>query len=116
MPLGIDARYFSHGLIGGVQTNLANLLLALLAQADGQAVLPYADTRRPFEAASVPESVAKLIEPRDEPALAACLTSVLSDAPEAEGLGQLDFARAAAFVWRRPARQIWAGYRQALAA
>jgi glycosyltransferase involved in cell wall biosynthesis len=57
MRLGIDVRYLSHGLMGGVHTYLANLLPALLEQAGGHTVFLYADTKSPFELAAVPAGV-----------------------------------------------------------
>lgn len=57
MRLGIDVRYLSHGLMGGVHTYVAHLLPALLEQSGGQTVFLYADTKRPFELAALPENV-----------------------------------------------------------
>ena len=56
MRLGLDARYLSHGLVGGVHTYVAHLLPALFAQATGQEIFLYADTKRPLDI-PVPESV-----------------------------------------------------------
>lgn len=57
MRIGIDARYLSHGLTGGVHTYLANLLPELLAQVDEHELVLYADTKRPFELGRLPEHV-----------------------------------------------------------
>ena len=54
MRIGIDVRYLSHGITGGVHTYIANLLPAMLAQCEGHELLLYADTKRPFELASLP--------------------------------------------------------------
>lgn len=51
MRLGIDARYLSHGLVGGVHTYVAHLLPALFAQAAGQEIFLYADTKCPLDIA-----------------------------------------------------------------
>jgi glycosyltransferase involved in cell wall biosynthesis len=55
MPrIGIDVRYLSHGLVGGVHTYVRNLVPALIdAAPDSQFVL-YADTKSPFELQDVP--------------------------------------------------------------
>jgi glycosyltransferase involved in cell wall biosynthesis len=55
--LGIDVRYLSHGLMGGVYTYLANLLPALLDQAAGHQVFLYADTKCPLTLAHTPVGV-----------------------------------------------------------
>lgn len=49
MRIGIDARYLSHGLMGGVHTYCRNLIPALLAAAPGDEFFLYADAKRPFE-------------------------------------------------------------------
>ncbi|MBI5302406.1 MAG: glycosyltransferase family 4 protein [Chloroflexi bacterium] len=57
LRIGIDVRYLSHGLVGGVHTYVANLVPELLAQANGDAVFLYADTKRAFELRDVPPPV-----------------------------------------------------------
>ncbi len=57
MRLGLDVRYLSHGLVGGVHTYVTHLLPALLEQAAGQPVFLYADTKRPFELKNLPPQV-----------------------------------------------------------
>src|SRR5262245_23561099 len=52
MRIGIDARYLSHGLIGGVRTYVASLVPALVDLAGDDQIYLYADTKAPFE---VPE-------------------------------------------------------------
>lgn len=57
--IGIDARYLSHGLVGGVHTYVRHIVPALIEQAgrsDTEIVL-YADTKRPFELDSLPPHV-----------------------------------------------------------
>jgi len=57
MRIGIDARYLSHGLVGGVHTYLQNLLPELLALAGEHQVYLYADTKHPFELTAWPGNV-----------------------------------------------------------
>jgi glycosyltransferase involved in cell wall biosynthesis len=54
MRIGIDARYLSHGLIGGVHTYVRNLVPALCERADGDEIILYADTKREFELDHLP--------------------------------------------------------------
>lgn len=66
---------------------------------------------------SIPEvagSAALLADAEDEAAFAAHLTRVLGNPEEAGQLRSLGFARAAQFSWEQTARQILAGYKQAL--
>lgn len=51
MRIGIDVRYLSHGLVGGVHTYLQHCLPALLEQAGGHTVFLYADVKKPLEIA-----------------------------------------------------------------
>lgn len=54
MRIGIDVRYLSHGLVGGVHTYVAHLLPALLAEPSEHQFVLYADTKHPFELADLP--------------------------------------------------------------
>jgi glycosyltransferase involved in cell wall biosynthesis len=54
--IGIDARYLSHGLIGGVHTYVRNLVGALCRLAGAQQWVLYADAKAPFELADLPPS------------------------------------------------------------
>lgn len=54
MRIGIDIRYLSHGLVGGVHTYVRNFVPALLEQAREHEVVLYADTKRPLELPSLP--------------------------------------------------------------
>jgi glycosyltransferase involved in cell wall biosynthesis len=58
MRIGIDVRYLSHGLVGGVHTYVSNFVPPLLdlAAARGHEVVLYADSKRPFELESVPSN------------------------------------------------------------
>jgi glycosyltransferase involved in cell wall biosynthesis len=49
LRIGIDVRYLSHGLMGGIHTYLMNLLPELACQAAAHELLLYADTKAPFD-------------------------------------------------------------------
>jgi glycosyltransferase involved in cell wall biosynthesis len=49
MRVGIDVRYLSHGIVGGINTYLHGLLPALQGLTDAPELVLYADTKRPFE-------------------------------------------------------------------
>ncbi|MER3545072.1 MAG: glycosyltransferase family 1 protein [Chloroflexota bacterium] len=53
MRIGIDVRYLSHGLVGGVHTYVANFVPALIELANDHEIFLYADTKRPFELRSL---------------------------------------------------------------
>jgi hypothetical protein len=57
MRIGIDVRYLSHGLMGGVHTYVAHLIPALLERASGCEVFLYADTKCPLELSDLPTNV-----------------------------------------------------------
>jgi glycosyltransferase involved in cell wall biosynthesis len=57
MRIGIDVRYLSHGLVGGVHTYLAHFVPALLPLAKRHQIFLYADTKRPFELSALPPHV-----------------------------------------------------------
>ena len=54
MRIGIDARYLSHGLIGGVHNYLAHLVPALLDTGRAHQFFLYVDDKRPFELTDLP--------------------------------------------------------------
>jgi glycosyltransferase involved in cell wall biosynthesis len=54
MRIGIDVRYLSHGLVGGVHTYVRNLVPALLAAGPEHQFILYADTKAPFELRDLP--------------------------------------------------------------
>lgn len=54
--IGIDARYLSHGLIGGVHTYVRNLVGALGRLTDEREWWLYADTKAPFELTDLPDT------------------------------------------------------------
>jgi len=57
MRIGIDVRYLSHGLVGGVHTYIRQLVPALVQAASGHELLLYADQKAPFELVQLPGHV-----------------------------------------------------------
>jgi glycosyltransferase involved in cell wall biosynthesis len=57
MRIGIDVRYLSHGLVGGIHTYLRGLVPALAQAAAEHELFLYADTKRRFELESLPRHV-----------------------------------------------------------
>lgn len=57
MRIGIDVRYLSHGLMGGVHTYVSNLLPQLFDVAGDHQFFLYADRKCPLELASLPPHV-----------------------------------------------------------
>ena len=57
MRIGIDVRYLSHGLVGGVHSYIASFLPELVALTGGHQLFLYADTKRPLELAELPGHV-----------------------------------------------------------
>lgn len=57
MRIGIDVRYLSHGLVGGVHTYVLHFVPALITLAPEHQIVLYADTKRPFELGSLPSHV-----------------------------------------------------------
>jgi glycosyltransferase involved in cell wall biosynthesis len=55
--IGIDVRYLSHGLVGGVHTYVRNFVPLLVEQATDCEIVLYADTKRPFELNDLPARV-----------------------------------------------------------
>lgn len=58
MRIGIDARYLSHGLVGGVHHYVAQLVPTMTRMAPGDEFYLYADRRDPFELTDLPSNVA----------------------------------------------------------
>jgi glycosyltransferase involved in cell wall biosynthesis len=54
MRIGIDVRYLSHGLVGGVHTYVKHFVPALLDLAQKHQIFLYADTKHAFEITSLP--------------------------------------------------------------
>src|SRR5579884_640571 len=57
MRIGIDVRYLSHGLVGGVHTYVEHFVPELVALATEHQIYLYADTKRPLELHNLPEHV-----------------------------------------------------------
>ncbi len=87
MRIGIDARYLSHGLVGGVHAYVAYLIPALLEARPDLDLYLYADTKSPFELTDLPENVTVRYLPyRNE--LSSIYNDLLRvrDAMEADGI------------------------------
>jgi glycosyltransferase involved in cell wall biosynthesis len=56
MRIGIDVRYLSHGLMGGVHRYITYLVPALIQAAPQHDFFLYADDKRPFELNSLPKN------------------------------------------------------------
>jgi glycosyltransferase involved in cell wall biosynthesis len=74
MRIGLDVRYLSHGLVGGVHTYLENLLPALLSVATDHQFFLYADAKEPFECDDLPGHAVLRLLPYRSP-----LSSVYND-------------------------------------
>jgi glycosyltransferase involved in cell wall biosynthesis len=57
MRIGIDVRYLSHGLLGGVHTYVANLVPEIIKIATKDEIFLYADTKHDFELSHLPDEV-----------------------------------------------------------
>lgn len=57
MRIGIDVRYLSHGLVGGVHNYVRRLVPALIAAGRAHEFVLYADTKAPFELRDLPPHV-----------------------------------------------------------
>jgi glycosyltransferase involved in cell wall biosynthesis len=89
MHIGIDVRYLSHGLVGGVHHYLAQLLPALVQFAPDHTFVLYADRCRPFEMTALPQHVTVRMMPWRSP-----LSSMVNDLtmPRWMAADQLDMA------------------------
>lgn len=74
MRIGIDTRYLSHGLLGGVHSYIANFVPELIALATEHQIVLYADTKRPFELHNLPSHVTVRYLPWKNP-----LSSITND-------------------------------------
>ena len=74
MRIGIDVRYLSHGLMGGIHTYVQHFVPALIELAPDHRIYLYADTKRPFELQGVPDHVTVRFLPWVNP-----LSSILND-------------------------------------
>jgi len=57
MRIGIDVRYLSHGLVGGVHTYVQHIVPALVDVARDHQIFLYADSKAPFELTDLPGRV-----------------------------------------------------------
>lgn len=74
MRVGIDVRYLSHGLLGGVHTYVASLVPALLRAAPQDEFFLYADAKAPFEMETLPPNAQLRVLPYRSP-----LSSIAND-------------------------------------
>jgi len=102
VKIGIDARYLSHGLVGGVHTYLSLLAPALIERAVNAEIFLYADDKAPFEidAATLPPNVTVRILPYRSALSAIKLDFTLRDAMAAD---RIDVAHFPANVGLAPA-------------
>lgn len=93
MRVGIDARYLSHGLMGGVHTYLSLLVPALIERSRGAEIFLYADSKAPFEidAAALPPFVTVRILPYTNALSALKLDFTLRHAMAADGIDVAHF-------------------------
>lgn len=63
MKIGIDVRYLSHGIVGGVHRYVATLVPALLERAPQHQFVLYADTKRDLELRDLPENAQVMLLP-----------------------------------------------------
>lgn len=93
MRVGIDARYLSHGLMGGVHTYLSLLVPALIERARGAEIFLYADNKARFEidAAMLPPNVTVRTLPYTNALSAFKLDFTLRHAMSADGLDVAHF-------------------------
>jgi hypothetical protein len=57
MRIGLDVRYLSHDLVGGVHRYISHLVPALIKEGKEHSFFLYADTKRPFELTNLPSNV-----------------------------------------------------------
>ena len=93
MRIGIDARYLSHGLMGGVHTYLSLLAPALIERASRDKIFFYADTKARFELdqATLPANVTVRLLPYTNALSAVKLDWTLRDAMAQDDLDVAHF-------------------------
>ncbi len=102
MRIGIDVRYLSHNLVGGVHSYISLLVPALIERAAGAEIFLYADSKAPFElnAAALPPHVTVRILPYRNALSAIWLDFTLRNAMAAD---RIDVAHFPANVGLAPA-------------
>jgi glycosyltransferase involved in cell wall biosynthesis len=63
MRIGLDVRYLSHGLFGGVHTYVKHVVPALVESAAEHEFFLYADSKRPFELSGLPANATVRVLP-----------------------------------------------------
>ncbi len=63
MRIGLDVRYLSHGLVGGVHRYISHLVPALIEAGKPHSFFLYADTKRPFELTHLTDKVSLRLLP-----------------------------------------------------
>lgn len=93
MRIGVDARYLSHALMGGVHTYLSLLVPALIERARGAEIFLYADSKERFEidAATLPSHVTVRTLPYTNALSAFKLDFTLRNAMAADGIDVAHF-------------------------
>lgn len=93
MRIGLDARYLSHGLVGGVHTYLSLLAPALIERAANAEIYLYADDKALFEidAATLPPNVTVRTLPYHNALSAIKLDFTLRDAMAADHIDVAHF-------------------------
>ncbi len=61
LRIGVDARYLSHGLLGGVHTYVGRVLPAMAAAGQQHAFILYADSKAPLEIAPPPGAAVRTL-------------------------------------------------------
>ena len=100
MKIGIDVRYLSHGLVGGIHTYLKNLIPALVGEGKEHQFYLYADTKRIFDLNHLPDNVTLRLLPYKN-----ALYSLYNDfiLKNAMALDKIDIAHFTANYGRGPA-------------
>ncbi|MBL8056557.1 MAG: glycosyltransferase family 4 protein, partial [Anaerolineales bacterium] len=86
MRIGIDVRYLSHGLFGGVHTYVQHFVPALVEAAAEHQVFLYGDTKRPFELTHLPRPVTLRLLPYRGPHSSLWLDLTLQRAMARDGV------------------------------
>jgi glycosyltransferase involved in cell wall biosynthesis len=91
MRIGLDLRYLSHGIMGGIHTYLLNFVPALMNSAAGHEIFLYADTKSDFELKSLPENVTLRLLPYRGPASSAWQDWTIKNVMERDCLDVVHF-------------------------